>query len=72
MAEEFNKMKQAKVVRKYVERFEDINSLMNTFNPSLLYLYYVSSFISMLKDDIKPMLNILKPTTLIKVFYQNT
>jgi hypothetical protein len=37
---------------------------MSILNPSLPKAYYVSSFISVLNKDIKPMLKILKPTTL--------
>jgi hypothetical protein len=35
VAEEFNKLEQEKGVEKYVERFEEFKSLMNTFNPYL-------------------------------------
>ena len=42
---------------------------MNDLNPSLLESYYVSSFISILKD-ISPMLKILKPTILMQAFKQ--
>ena len=43
---------------------------MSVFNPSLAESYYVSSFISGLKDDIKPMLKILKPSKVLMTFEQ--
>jgi len=43
---------------------------MSVFNPSLAESYYVSSFISGLKDDIKPMLKILKPSKVLMAFEQ--
>jgi hypothetical protein len=44
---------------------------MTAMNPtSLPKSYYISSFISGLKDDVKPMLNILEPSSLIQAFEQ--
>jgi len=43
---------------------------MSALNPSLTESYYVSSFISGLKDDIKPMLKILKPANVLMAFKQ--
>jgi len=67
--EEFNKLVQDKGVKEYAERFEELKSLMNALNPPLLQSYYISNFISGIKDDIKPMLKI-KPTILMWVFDQ--
>jgi hypothetical protein len=53
---------QEQSVKDYVEKFEELKSLMNA---SLLESYYVSGFISGLKDDIKLMLKIRRPITLI-------
>jgi hypothetical protein len=51
--EEFNKLIQDRSVDDYIERFEELRSLMNALNPSLTESYYISSFISGLKEDIK-------------------
>jgi hypothetical protein len=69
MVEEFNKLVQDKKKGWICGRFEELKSLMNDLNPSLLESYYVSSFISILKD-ISPMLKILKPTILMQAFKQ--
>jgi len=61
---------QDKGVKEYVERFEELKSLMNALNPPLLESNYISNFISGIKDDIKPMLKILKLTILMWVFDQ--
>ena len=70
VVEEFNKLLQDRGVKEYVERFEELKSLMNSLNPSLPESYYVSSFISGLREDINPMLKILRPTTLMQAFEQ--
>jgi len=61
---------QDRCIKEYVERFEELKSLMNSLNPSLPESYYVSSFISGLREDIKPMLKILRLTTLMQAFEQ--
>jgi hypothetical protein len=61
IVKEFNKLIQDRNVDDYIERFEELRSLMGALNPLLPESYYVSSFISGLKDEIKPMLKILKP-----------
>ena len=68
--EEFNKLTQEKSVDDYIERFEELKSLMSALNPALSESYYVSSFISGLKEDIKPMLKILKPANVSMAFEQ--
>ena len=70
MVEEFNKLKQEKSLEDYMEKFEELKSLMSSWNPSVPEAYYVSSFINGLKEDIRPMLKILKPKTLIQAFEQ--
>jgi hypothetical protein len=70
IVEEFNKLTQEGGMEEYVERFEELKSLMHSLNPLLLESYYISSFISGLKEDIKPMLKILKPGTLMTTFDQ--
>lgn len=68
---EFNKLSQEKEIKDYIQKFEELRSLMTAMNPtSLPKSYYISSFISGLKDDVKPMLNILEPSSLIQAFEQ--
>ena len=70
MIEEFNKLTQEKKLKEFVERFEELKSLMSILNPSLPKSYYVSSFISGLKNDNRPILKILRLTTIIYAFDQ--
>jgi hypothetical protein len=70
IVEEFNKLTQEGGMEEYVERFEELKSLMHSLNPLLPESYYISRFISGLKEDIKPMLKILKPDTLMTTFDQ--
>lgn len=57
-------------VDEYVEKFKELKSLMHGLNSSLPESYYISSFVSGLKEDIKPMLKILKPMALTIAFEQ--
>jgi hypothetical protein len=70
VVEEFNKLTQEKSMEEYVERFEELKYLMSILNPSLPKSYYVSSFISGLKNDNRPTLKILRLTTIIYAFDQ--
>jgi hypothetical protein len=65
VVEEFNKLVQDRSVEEYVEKFEEIKSLMNALNPILPETYYISSLLDGMKDGIRPMLKILKPATLM-------
>lgn len=65
MVEEFNKLTQQKGLKEYIEKFEELKSLIPVKNPTLQESYYISSFISGLKEDLKPMLKILKPIILM-------
>lgn len=66
--EEFNKLQQEGSVRSYQEKLEELRSLMLIRNPRLTESYFVSSFISGVKEEIKPMLRLLKPATLLEAF----
>jgi 5-methylcytosine-specific restriction endonuclease McrBC GTP-binding regulatory subunit McrB len=70
VVEEFNKLTQEKKPKEFVERFEELKSLMSILNPSLSKSYYVSSFISGLENDNMPILKILRLTTIIYAFDQ--
>ena len=50
-------------VEEYVELFKKLKSFINVLNSSLPESYYIFNFINGLKDNIKPMLKILNPTT---------
>ena len=52
--DEFNKLKQG-IVQTYQLKFEELRSLMMIHNPHLIEEYYVSSFISGLGDEVRPM-----------------
>jgi hypothetical protein len=57
-------------LEEYVERFKELKFLVNSLNPSLPKSYYVFGFINRLREDIKPMLKILRLATLIQTFEQ--
>lgn len=52
----------------YQEQFEELRSQMLIKNPHLSEAYFVSSFISALKEEIKPMLHRLGPLNLQRAF----
>lgn len=68
VVEEFNKLQQKGSLVEYQEQFEELRSLMMGKNPHLSESYFVSSFISGLKVEIKPMLHLLKPITFQRAF----
>nr|XP_027083907.1 uncharacterized protein LOC113706223 [Coffea arabica] len=68
VVEEFNKLQQKGTVEEYEEKFEELKTLMLIRNPRLDEGYFISSFISGLKDEIKPMVKMFKPLTLSKAF----
>lgn len=55
-------------MEEYQERFEELKPLMLTKNRNLDENYFISSFISGLKEEIKPMIRMLKPATLTEAF----
>ena len=64
IVEEFNKIQQIGSVEDYQEKFQELKPLMLMKNPQLDEGYFVSSFISGFKEEIKPMIRMLKPTEL--------
>ena len=68
IVEEFNKLQQVGSVKEYQEQFEELKPLMLIKNRNLDESYFISSFISGLKEEIKPMLRMLKPATLTEAF----
>nr|XP_027120832.1 uncharacterized protein LOC113737890 [Coffea arabica] len=68
VVEEFNKLRQSGKVEDYQEKFEELKIMMMIRNPHLDEEYFVSSFISELKDEIKTMIKMLKPMNLSEAF----
>ncbi|XP_071918893.1 uncharacterized protein [Coffea arabica] len=68
VVEEFNKLRQSGKIEEYQERFEELKTLMMVRNPYLDKEYYVSSFISGLKDEIRTMIKMLRPMNLSEAF----
>lgn len=68
VVEEFNKLQQKGTVEEYEKKFEELKTLMLLRNPKLDEPYFVSSFISGLKEKIKPMVKMFNPRNLSKAF----
>lgn len=62
VVEEFNKLVHESSVDEYVKKFEELKSLMHDLNSLLPKIF---SFVSGLKEDLKHMLKILKPISLM-------
>ncbi|KAL4351193.1 hypothetical protein GQ457_06G016870 [Hibiscus cannabinus] len=62
--EEFNKLLQKTTVEEYQDRFEELQPYMLLQNPELGEDYFISSFISGLRDDIKHRVKMHEPRTL--------
>lgn len=66
---QFHNLKQVGTVVDYVDRFEELVSMVKRANPSLNEHYYISSFISGLKDHIQYPLQCHQPTTLSQAYW---
>ncbi|KAL4369229.1 hypothetical protein GQ457_05G012890 [Hibiscus cannabinus] len=66
--EEFNKLCQSSTVEEYQEKFEELKPLMLQQNSHLPETYFVSSFISGLKEEIRHKVKIHEPTTLADAY----
>lgn len=55
-------------MREYQERFEELRPLMLRKDLILPESYFISNFINGVKDEIKPMLKMLKPPLLLEAF----
>ena len=67
IVEEFNKLKQEGSVTDYQERFEELGVLMWNMQPTLTDKYFVPSFISGLKDELRSMVKMMMPTIVRQV-----
>ena len=63
--EEFNKLSQTGGLMEYVEKFEELKALILCKNSSLGEGYFMTSFIYGLKGELKPMVRLMKPQTLM-------
>lgn len=68
--EEFSKMRQADSVEHYTASFEDKRYDMIQSYPHLDEAFFVSSYISGLKEELRPMLKMMTPTTLNQAYNQ--
>ncbi|KAL4326420.1 hypothetical protein GQ457_11G000050 [Hibiscus cannabinus] len=68
VVEEFNKLLQRTTVKEYQERFEELKPYMLLHNSHLDEHYFLSNFISGLKDDIKHRVRAYEPTTLAEAY----
>lgn len=62
----FNKSIQLAFVEEYFEKFKSLKAIMLCKNPHLTKSYFVLSFMSGLKEDIKNTIQMFKPTTFSK------
>lgn len=68
VVEEFMKMRQEGFIGDYQDKFEDIRVRMERFAPALEENYFLSGFIGGLRDEIRPMVRMLRPTNLAHAF----
>lgn len=66
---QFHNLKQIGTVLDYVDRFEELTSMIQRSNPALSEKYYVSSFIFGLKDHIQFHLQCHQPNTLSQAYW---
>lgn len=64
VVEEFNKLQQERRVQAYQAWFEELRSIMVNLNPHLSEAYFVSSFMSGLNEELRPMVKMLHPETM--------
>lgn len=69
MIGEFNKLKQMGSVDEYIQKFEELKSYMTQRNRHLDEDYFVKSFISGLKEDVRVMVEMLLPNTLNQAIF---
>lgn len=67
---EFNKLMQISTVEKYQEKFEDLRAKMLYLNPTLREEHFVQSYISGLKEELVPFIDLSHPVTLEQVYEQ--
>ncbi len=70
LVREFNKLAQTTSVDKYQERFEELRARMIYLNPNLSEDHFIQSYISGLKEELIPFINLSNPSTLEEVYEQ--
>ncbi|KAL4385166.1 hypothetical protein GQ457_15G026180 [Hibiscus cannabinus] len=68
--EEFNKLVQKTSVEDYQERFEELKPYMLQQNPHLEEIYFVSSFLSGLKEELRHKVKLHQPKSLTEAYRQ--
>ncbi|CAL1388272.1 unnamed protein product [Linum trigynum] len=66
----FNKLRKQGSLAEYQERFEELRSLMSRFNPALDEIFFISSFINGLKQELRLVMSMLQPQTLAQAYRQ--
>jgi len=64
VVEDFNKLQQTGPLDEYLERFEELKALMIHRTPALPDVFFVDSFISGLKPQLKPFVKVLNSDSL--------
>ncbi|KAL8171875.1 hypothetical protein V2J09_023679 [Rumex salicifolius] len=70
VVEEFNKLCQEDSVEVYTDKFEELRAFMLMYNSTLTESYFISSYISGLKEEIRSLVKIGQPSTLPTAFEQ--
>lgn len=65
----FNKLKQVGTVNDYEDKFEELRALISSRNRNFTEEYYVSSFVSGLRDHIKGAVKMFRPQTLADTIF---
>lgn len=66
---DFNKVVQEDSVEQYREKFEELKSFMSHFNRSLNEEYFLKSFLSGLKEEIRDLVMVQRPATPSQAFH---
>jgi hypothetical protein len=70
LVEHFHHLKQTTSASEYIQKFEDLMSLIQMYYPGLTESYFVSSFITVLKDGIKHYLIPHSPQSLCDAYWK--
>ena len=70
LIKKFNKLVQTSTLKKYQKKFEDMRARTLHYNPALTERYFIESYISGLKKELLPYIDLSHPITLEKVYEQ--
>ncbi|KAH0742679.1 hypothetical protein KY290_030672 [Solanum tuberosum] len=65
---EFNKLMQVGTVDQYQDKFKELASYMTIINPLLNVTQYVGSFISGFRSELKPLVKLANPSTMLDAY----